>query len=276
MKKYSIIILAVILSTNSFAQLFEPLKSLTHTTKNISATVWNDGFIGDNPVDGLSGIFSWKGQNGIYCSGIVYGTASVGEVNGSIGEGGNYIDDWRNNGSNFGDGFKEESVGSVTFDQVSKTTLRDNGVPIQKYGSGFTVIQKSYSHSAENFIFFRYGFINSTGNDINDLYVGYTTGWDIGNTDENTGGIDLSLNLTYACKSDSSGPYFGVVAIDSLYGCKLTGNIPSNLRTETFRYISQIDTIVPAKCDISTIGGTYIDFIAKDDTSWVTFAYVSW
>jgi len=275
MKNFSIFILVLLFVTTLPAQNYESLMKLTHTTNNISATVWNDGFIGDNPVDGKSGFFSWKGMDGIWCSGIVYGTSSIGSVNGSFGEGSNYIDDWRNIDSEFSAGFKEETIGELFFNQVSKIKIKDKGVPVQKYGSGFTVIQKTYSNTSEDVIFFRYGFINSTGNDIYDLYVGHTTAWDIGNYLQNSGGIDLGLNLTFVCKSDISGPYFGVVAIDSLYGCKLTNNFPSNLREETFNYISKIDTNIPPISDINTIGGTYIDFIAKDSTTWVTFAYVA-
>lgn len=275
MKKLAFLFLLINSSIGLFAQQSESLMQLTHQTKNISATVWNDGFIGNNAVDQLPGIFSWRGENGIWTAGIVYGTSSVGSVNGSYGVRSNFIDDWQNFESDFINGFTKETINGITFDQVSTTKIKDNGVPTQNFGSGFTVIQKSYSDSTKNFIFVRYGFENSTGDDIYELYVGYTTAWNIGNYTDNSGGIELSLNLTYACRSDSSGPYFGVVAIDSLYGCKLTDCIPDELRSETFKYISQQDFSVPTNCDIGTVGGTYIDFIAQDSTSWITFAYVA-
>lgn len=273
MKKY--LIITLIFCANNFAQTPEPLKSLTHTTNFIQATVWNDGFIGQNPVDGRSGTFSWKGTEGISTAGIVYGTTSVGTVIGSYGEAVNYIDDWRNVESNFAGGFTEEIIGSVFFDQVSKTKINDSGVPNQSYGLGFNVLQKSYSKSDENVIFFRYGFINTTGEDIADLYVGHTTDWNIGSYHSNAGGIEPSLNLTYISRTDSTGPYFGVVAIDSLIGCKFSNAIPANIRVETFNYISIFDPTIPTSGDLSTVGGTYVDNIVKEDTAWVTFAYIA-
>ena len=263
------------LCANLSAQNPEPLRSLVHSTESITATIWNDGFIGQNPVSGRPGTFSWKGTEGIYTAGIVYGTSNVGAVNGSFGEGSNYIDDWRNVESNFAGGFSEEIVGTVIFDQVSTTKINDAGVLNHSYGLGFNVLQKSYSKSDENVIFFRYGFINTTGEDIADLYVGHTTDWDIGSYNNNAGGIDHSINLTYISRTDSTGPYFGVVVIDSLVGCKLPNHIPSNLRVETFNYISIFDSNIPTSGNLNTVGGTYVDSIPENDIAWVTLAYVA-
>lgn len=276
MKKLTLLFSVLFLCTNLFAQSPEALRSLLHTTESINATVWNDGFIGQNLVAGLQGTFSWKGTNGIYTAGLLFGTTSVGSVNGSYGKSTNYIDDWRNVESNFVGGFGTETVGSVEFDQVSTTLISDKGVPIQHYGSGFNVLQKSYSKSDENAVFFRYGFINTTGEDIADLYIGHATDWNIGNYYiYNAGGIDPSLNLTYISRTDSTGPYFGVVVIDSLVGCKIVNTIPLNLREKTFSYISVFDTTNSTTGNLHTVGGTYVDNILKDDTVWVTFAYIA-
>jgi hypothetical protein len=53
--------------------------------------------------------------------------------------------------SNFAGGFTEETVGNVTFDQVSTTVIRDDrALPIYEVDPyGFDVIQKTYSVTGE-------------------------------------------------------------------------------------------------------------------------------
>ena len=274
MKKFILLLSAIFFFSNLCVQGQETFKYLTHTTDSLVATVWNNGLIGDNAETGASGFISWNGINGIWGSCLVFGTRARGTANGGAWAGTGFWD-MVNVSSNFAAGFSEETLGNVTFDQVSTTIISDDNAT-NPYG--FDVIQKTYSLTGENVVFCRNGYVNSTEADVTDLYAGFGGDWEIGQTLANSGGIDTDYNLVYVYEPGSNKPYFGFATFDSLSGCKVWPNTFLNetqARNDAFTYISTIDQEYPSVGDQKSTVGSCIGDVAVGDTAWVTFAIVA-
>ncbi|MFC2083850.1 methionine--tRNA ligase [Bacteroidota bacterium] len=123
MNRFILFVISISIYANLFAQLPEPFEKLVHTPDSLAVTVWNNGLLETNPLTGgATGELSWNGINGIWAGSLGFGTQAVGLANG----GAPWYYDMVNVYSNFAGGFTEETVGSVTFDQVSMTVIRDD------------------------------------------------------------------------------------------------------------------------------------------------------
>jgi hypothetical protein len=255
----------------------EALATLDHATTNLGVAVYNDGQIGDH--DDLSGGgVNWKGANGVWRGGVIWGTEAAGSVNGSANVNTAEIQDLVNVTSNFAGGFTSETIGTVTFDQVSTAIISDSSAPTPY---GLDVIQKTYSKSDEDAVFYRYGVINNSGAEVTNLYLGVFVDWDVdgNNFNVNSGGYALSENLVYQYypAGGAATPYYGVAALNGLTGYKTTNADPAGtIRTTLFDYIStpDPDPIGPVG-DFRSWAGSMIATIADGDTGWVTFAIVA-
>ncbi|MBL1214167.1 MAG: T9SS type A sorting domain-containing protein [Ignavibacteriae bacterium] len=255
----------------------EALATLDHVTTNLGVAAYNDGQIGDHDDLGGSGI-NWKGANGVWRGGVVWGTEAAGSVNGSANVNTAEIQDLVNVNSNFAGGFTSETMGSVTFDQVTTAVISDSAADTPY---GLDVIQKTYSKSDEDVVFYSYGVMNNSGAEITNLYVGVFIDWDVdgSNYASNSGGYALDENLVYQYypAGGAATPYYGVAALNGLAGYKATNADPaSTIRTTLFDYIStpDPDPIGPVG-DFRTWTGSMIATIADGDTGWVTFAIVA-
>ena len=189
-----------------------------------------------------------------------------------IGEG---FWDMVNLSNNFNVGFTEETMGSVTFNQVIKTVISDNNAT-NPYG--LDVIQKTYSLTGENVVFCRNGYVNTTSANVTNLYVGYGGDWEIGNDQNNSGGVDTNVNLAYVYEPGSTKPYFGFAVIDTLVGCKVSKELftsESQARKAAFTNISTLDLSDPGVGDQYCSVSSLIRNIDVGDTAWVTFAIVA-
>ncbi len=255
----------------------EALATLDHATTNIGVTVYNDGQIGDH--DDLSGNgLTWKGANGLWRGGVLWGTQAAGYANGSANVNTAEIQDLVNVQSNFAGGFSSATMGTVAFDQVSKAVISDSAADTPY---GLNVIQKTYSKSDEDVIFYQYGVINNSGAEVQNLYLGMFIDFDVdgNNYANNSGGYALAENLVYQYypAGGAATPYYGIAALNGLSGYKTTDADPaSTIRTSLFSYISTPDPdAIGANGDFRSWAGSMIASIADGDTGYVTFAIVA-
>ena len=249
----------------------EPLMSLVHTPGDLNVAIFNDGSIGaDNQNFAGPGV-TWKGQNGIFVGGPIFGTSGVGSVNGLIGSF-NIFGDLVNLGSNFAGGFSSEP----NFDQVTSAFLDDSGAPAPY---GVRIIQKSYSNTGENFVLIRYGFINTTSQPLTDFYAGAFVDWDVDASTfaTNLGGYDVARNLVYTFDTSGTPYFYGVAVLDGLAGYRSTTATPNpTVRQGSFGFISTPDPSTPTNAgDYRNWQGTGPMTINPGDTAWVTIAIVA-
>ncbi len=247
----------------------EAKMSLAHTPGDLNVGVFNDGAIGAENV-GFSGPgVTWKGQNGLFVGGLVFGTSGAGSANGLIGSFG-ITGDLVNVASKFSAGFTSDG----DFDQKSAAVLSDAGAPAPY---DVDIQQLSYSNSGEEFVFLRYAFINTSATPVQGFYAGMFIDWDIGTAVANSGGYVLDSDLVYNFDTGGAPYYYGMAALDGMAGMltSTVGTAPG-ARAETFANISTLDTnpIVAPGDFRSWIGAGPYD-IASGDTAWATFAIVA-
>lgn len=257
--------------------LSEPVMFLTHRTGNFEMAVYNEGSIAaDNSTRSGPGIL-WKGYNGAYVGGVIFGSSEKGTINGLLGSFASLylslVQDLNNVESDFASGFTSDA----NFDQILRAVFNDDGAT-SSYG--VNIVQYSYTNTGEHFGFIRYGFVNTTDKTLNDFYAGIFADWDIGNYLNNLGGYDLERNLVYEYGTDN--PYhFGIAALNGLSGMKVTElwrdiGDANDIRTASFNWISTLDEDeIASNDDLRSWVGSGLGNIAPGDTSWVTFAIVA-
>lgn len=108
------------------------------------------------------------------------------------------------------------------------------------------VVQRAYSNTGEDLLILRYNMGTGSGT-IEGVYAGIFADWDVGGEnhwDQNLGGVDLSRNLVYQFLDggDPDPNYYGVVALDGISGCRITGKGGSlYIRDSSFSWISTIN-----------------------------------
>lgn len=256
--------------------LSEKLLSLTHTPGDFRMNIFNEGSIGSdnkNPSDD-TGVF-WKGTNGIYVGGLIFGTGSRGSVNGLLGsfKSTDYslVTDFRNVESRFNAGFTSDEV----FDQISRAVFCDDNAA-EPYN--VTVMQTSATKTGDAFAIIRYGFVNTGNAPLDDFYAGLIMDWDVISYGHNNGGWSQSAGVTYIYHPDYDA-YFGIAALDSLAGFCITDRRSSlgdgdGIRSASFDFISTIDTDIPEDADLRSWSGIRVGTISPGDTAWATFAVV--
>ena len=244
----------------------EPLLSLTHTPGDLNMGIFNNGVIGRVYVSETGPGVTWKGENGLFTGGVIFGTSTVANCNG-FPYFVNY--DLLNVASDFASGF----ISDDNFDQITQVALNDNGAPTPYE---VEILQFSYTNTGDELGIVRYGFINTTDSTLNDFYAGLFMDWDIGDYDQNTGGYDLDRDLVYNFSFSGSPYYYGFAALDGLSGARTTTGNPSEGRHAAFMYITTFDLNIDTPGDfIRSMGGTGPYDIASGDTAWATFAIVA-
>ena len=253
--------------TNNTVAL-EDTMFLTHVSGNMEASIFNFGAIGSDYKAEGPGI-KWKGQNGLYLGGLIYGTQERGTVNGIMGS--FAISDMKNLNSNFAGGF----TSNANFNQVTNAVITDQAA-VTPYN--VNVIQQSYSNTNEGVLYIRYGFINKSAAVLNNFYSGIFIDWDIDGTHyaSNKVGYDTEKHMIY--QYDATSPYYyGIVALNGVSGYKgYTEGAVATIRAESFGFISTPDATTPtAPGDYRCWIGSKVGNIAVNDTMWVTFAIVA-
>jgi len=246
----------------------EPLMSLVHTPGNLNVGIFNDGSIGtDNQTYTGPGV-TWRGVNGCFVGGPIFGTAARGCVNGLIGSF-SVFGDIINDTSNFDGGFTSD----VNFDQIASADLDDSGAPIPY---GVAILQRSYTNTGEEHGFVRYGFVNTSGATLDDFYAGIFIDWDIFEYITNSGGYDVGRDLVYNWDADGTTYYYGLAALDGLSGARTTTSTPApEVRSGSFTWITTFDFTILANGDFRTWIGTGPLSISPGDTAWATFAVLA-
>lgn len=247
----------------------EDTLELVHNTGDLQAGIFNMGAIGaytDASFNSVGTGVVYKGQNGMYTGGLVFGTQSVAKINGSVGS--YVIGDLENVTGTFGSGFTSDA----NFNQISSCVITDSKAPTPY---GLHVIQKSYSKTGENYVIIRYGFVNKTSATVNDLYAGIFADWDIdaNNYASNKAGYDETRHFVY--QYDNTKPYYyGLVALNGASGYKAkVGGSSSTIRTDGFTYITTKDNVQPTTMgDYRCWIGSYVGNLNVNDTAWVSFA----
>ncbi|MGH7594783.1 MAG: FG-GAP repeat domain-containing protein, partial [bacterium] len=250
----------------------ETLMNLEHNTGNLRVAIFNDGSIGADNVTFAGPGISWKGQNGAFTGGPVFGSTQRGSVNGLMGFSSNAsVFDVQNVASDFAAGFQA----TAGFNQTTNATLNDNAAPLPY---GVEILQRSYSNAGEDFVMIRYGFVNKSGERLTDFFAGIHVDWDVGSATTNSGGYALEENLVYNFDLGPGPYYFGIAALNGLSGMITTsfGSAVTTLRSDAFAYLATFDSNPIGNAgDYRSWAGTGPLTIAPGDTAWVTFALVA-
>ncbi len=276
--KLVILLIFLMYSTAIFAQKLDSL-ALKHIAGDLTVTMYSNGSIGTHSrgSGGLPGI-TWKGQNGLWFGGMIFGTKERGKINGLVGSfrwidgTEQFVKDIKFVKTDFSNGFSS----NANFNQISKTTLNDSGA-VEPFG--VTILQQTYSNTTDKFVFIRYGYINKTAKTLKDFYAGIFIDWDVlPNSGANVGGFDEATNLVYMNSTADTTKYFGIACLNTLTGFKITDFNPSSdlqARQELFKFISTKGVNITTAAEYRDYQGVNIGDIAPGDTVWATFAVVA-
>jgi hypothetical protein len=159
----------------------EPIMYLTHTPGDLNASIFNSGSIGHDTIPGQG--VTWKGTDGCFAAGPLFGTSSRMRINGNMFSFPNQNNtgpfrDLQNVSSNFAGGFTSDP----DFDQITEAIIDDSLAPLPY---GVEITQKTYSTAGDEFVFIRYGFKNTTGSTLSNSVGGIFVDWDINNANTN-------------------------------------------------------------------------------------------
>jgi len=277
---YTYLFCTILISSLSFGQ--EPELFLVHTPGDLNVAIFNTGAIGTEPVGGTGPGITWKGEQGLFMGGILFGADSLKGVPqavpgaqgmfGSFTSGGMpVINDMATLASDFTSGFTSDA----NFNQISEAVIVDLNITVP---STLPYSQYTYSNTGDDFVFIRYKLNNNLGVDILRGYTGIGIDWDIGDWANNSGGYALDNSLVYQYDAnDPNSAYFGIVALDdSLGGVRATPESAfPDVRLTIFDWMKTIDPIIMPNGDfrsyISTGGGN----LSFQDSVWFTFAIVA-
>ncbi len=256
----------------------EPEMFLTHTPGDLHVGIFNTGAIGTEQINATGPGITWKGEQGLYMGGVLFGDAAMASVNGVFGSftsgSSPVINDLKNVSSNFAGGFTSDA----NFDQISEAVLYDSAAPVPY---NIEIVQKTYSNTGDDFVFLRYGIINRSGSDIADGYSAVALDWDIGNYATNKGGYALDNNLVYQYDNGpTSSYYFGIIALDGAGGMRATPQSAfdppfNDARLSIYNWVTTFDNVIQPAGDFrSYIGDGPMDYPAND-TVWTTYAIVA-
>jgi len=257
--------------------LSEPLTYLAHNTGNFEMGIYNEGSIGTSNAHLTGPGISWKGDNGAFVGGVIFGSGQSGYINGLLGSfnsvDNSLVTDLVNIESDFASGF----TSTEEFDQVARAVYSD-GLAARPYN--VNIIQYSYTNTGDNFGFIRYGFVNKSDETLPDFHAGIFLDWDIGAYQDNHGGYALEENLVYEYGIQDS-HYFGIAALDGLSGMKVTpayGELGDGdqIRAVSMQWLCTQDTTpITQNDDLRSWTGSRLGTIAPGDTVWTTFAIVA-
>ena len=202
-----------IIRNAAIAQSFfaEPIKQAIHETDSVEFEVYADGHIGafaDAASASVGTGFVYEGDNGLYEGQLLVG-ASATQVSGepySIPQSGSV--EWQLVDPMVVAGPPQD------FDQAFRGAFDDGSAPNP---IGVTVSQYSYSNSGDDFVTMEFTVANTSGGNLEDIYVGVFMDWDVGTGNafqQNLGGYDEENRLLYIFDdSQTVTSYYGQVAL---------------------------------------------------------------
>ena len=191
----------------------------THNTGKFKISIFEDGSLGHlSSLNSIGEGCHYKiNLDALYASGLIFGTQSLGFVNG------NQASFYITNEFINTDPIHEVNSSDGEFDQISQTIYNDNGAVVPY---GVSVNQKAFSNTGDEFVILEFCFTSAPFPQDN-FYAGIFADWDIGGAvgfPKNLGGYDQSRNLSYQYVSDGSYDpnYYGIVALSGMAGSKIT------------------------------------------------------
>lgn len=180
-------------------------------TNNITTTITSNGLIGytsPSKTHGL-GMYYKNSNNLLSWAGLVIGNSS-GKVSSNI----------------YGDnGFDQDFLLTQKIQSISPASIGD-----QEFTSGFnddgagatklsiSVDQQIYAYNQEpeDMVFMTYTITNNGNTPLSTLYIGFYADFDINASYKNKAAIDTNLRLAFTYSTEGSGPYAGLMLLDSL------------------------------------------------------------
>jgi len=240
-----------------------PQTTYDHFTGNLQVSVYDNGWIGNDPDAMASGIIFEGNVMACFTAGIVYGDSIFGVV-GMVGSGG-IIQDM--------DNIVPFSFSSDSnFDQISTFQMSDLTF------FNMRVTQTTCSNTGDDFIFITYSYLNGSGNNYSDLYFGIFCDWNVGDNNYllNKGEIDESRNLIYNWENGGAidPSYYGLIAFNGLDGGTSNDHVPLT-RLEGFDYLSALTPPPAMELDHRTIVGDGPYNLQNGETLVVGFGIVA-
>lgn len=249
---------------------------LNHNTGTFTASIFNDGFFGDDGTEIAVGVKFGTFPNAMFTAGIMLGNSTFG-VSGQVGSftsgTATLVEDMKNKVPFvpfYSDGY---------FNQITHATYTDSAAPVPYY---LDVKQTSYSRTGDNFMFIVYDITNNTATAKNGIHVGMFADWDVGYSlyVQNRGGMDIPRNMTYQYlfNNPADPNYYGLVALNGMTGGKVTTRFPGDNTTIRFilhEFMSTIqDSAITTSGDYRSYIGSGPYNIAPGQTIKVGFASV--
>ncbi|MDX1421449.1 MAG: T9SS type A sorting domain-containing protein [Rubricoccaceae bacterium] len=180
--------------------------SALHDTGVVQLEVFDNGKLGAFS-DGAGGTigegFVFAAENGLFEGAFVVGQ-DYDQVSGDVY---GYPDlEW----------ITVEPITAITppagFDEAYEAVYTDSGAPNP---IGLDVTQTTYGAAGDPFLFVEFSIANTSGGDLEDLYVGVFTDWNIGNSNENDWWYGSFSQILYAFDLTRKNPnHYGVAALD--------------------------------------------------------------
>jgi len=219
--------------------------SLTHNTGTLEVTIIENGFIGNDHSGTYGGVVFNGNQN------AMPGSAGAGLIFGQNGEAhGNY-------GGLFEDFYNDIPIAGffphTFFNQYAYYTVALTEDPDSK------TFVESFSNTDHDFVLLRASLSDNTTN-IEDIYPGIFTDWDVGNYNLNRGGYDTTRNLFYMYENGGAGDasYYGIMGI-AIDGVPMTPNAMRGTITDSiaWNYWALYDLMISTVYDTITVDGDY-------------------
>ncbi|MCA9324441.1 hypothetical protein KDA23_00005, partial [Candidatus Saccharibacteria bacterium] len=182
--------------------------SFVHSSSSQLAYVRSRGAIGRSNTDAINGIGGYyhNGVNGLFGGSLVV-AKDTRHVSGNL-----FVREFSDQT------VVRQSASSIPeFDQSYDVIFRDNLAKDDQLNAnpiGITVRQQSYSKTGSSYVLYQFDIVNSSGSNLDSIYVGLGADWDVGNAGANLGGYDGSRRLTYVYDQGAIDPsYYGLVTV---------------------------------------------------------------
>ena len=186
-----------------------------HNNNNISFSVFNNGILGIARGN-LGQGFQYNGANGLYEGTLIVGCGND-QVSGVL----------YNREFSILDSIRAINSQLFGFDQAYQVKFDDQKAPNP---IGIAVTQYSHSKSTDpdnDYIIMDFEIQNTSGNDLDNVYIGLEMDWDVGEATMNLGGFDSERKLSYIFEVDGQNNpnYYGITALsDEISGHFLWAN----------------------------------------------------
>ncbi|MBD3410986.1 MAG: T9SS type A sorting domain-containing protein [Ignavibacteriales bacterium] len=254
----------------------EAPKHVLHVSGDFKMAAHNDASIGGRADAASAGPgVLWNNERGGYTGGVVFGTAAREEARGSMGSFLSHDESLATTllslGSDYDDGFSSND----DFNEIAEATVVD-------YGAGaypVKIIQRTMTNLGEPYGMIRYGFVNEDEATLDGLSAGMFFDWDLGNYQDDVGGIDVERRAVYESAGDVD-LHFGLVALNGLDGARVTSKYSvlgdaQAVRDSVYDWLTTVVLDFDDPGDQRTWIGTALGDVPPGDTAWVAFAVVA-